>query len=265
MRLAMRDEARFSARHFRRVLREEQEGLHGSQPLLVFDNHDKVRSIDRFGDGAHDEAIARVVAAILYTARGTALTYYGAEIGMRTTPPTRVEDVKDPIGITGWPKEKGRDGERTPMQWTAGAQAGFSSSTRPWLPVPAGHDRINVERELADPGSLLRWTMTLTALRHSEPSLSGPGAMQFVDADDPDVLAFVRSAPAGGTGDGLAQGRVFVAMNLSASPRAFEAAMPALRAPGPVRVLAATHPALGSLDTLRRITLPPFSVVIASF
>ena len=54
---------------------------------------------------------------LLRQPRSTALMYYGDEIGMKTTPPTRVEDVKDPIGKTGWPKEKGRDGERTPMQW----------------------------------------------------------------------------------------------------------------------------------------------------
>ena len=58
---------------------------------------------------------------VLLTTHATALMYYGEELGMPTTTPTRKEDVKDPIGITGWPKEKGRDGERTPMQWTAGS------------------------------------------------------------------------------------------------------------------------------------------------
>ena len=47
---------------------------------------------------------------------------------MKTTPPTRKEDVKDPVGLTGWPKEKGRDGERTPMQWTPGPNAGFDAA-----------------------------------------------------------------------------------------------------------------------------------------
>ncbi len=62
---------------------------------------------------------------MLFASRGAALFYYGDEIGMKTTPPTRKEDVKDPVGVTGWPKEKGRDGERTPMQWTPGPNAGF--------------------------------------------------------------------------------------------------------------------------------------------
>ena len=73
----------------------------------------------------HDLDIQRMLATILFASRDTSLFYYGDEIGMKTTPPTRKEDVKDPIGITGWPKEKGRDGERTPMQWTPGPNAGI--------------------------------------------------------------------------------------------------------------------------------------------
>jgi alpha-glucosidase len=59
--------------------------------------------------------IQRVILTILFASRGTALFYYGDEIAMKTTPPTRKEDAKYPVGLTGWPKEKGRDGERTPM------------------------------------------------------------------------------------------------------------------------------------------------------
>ena len=94
--------------------------------LLLFDNHDNPRLDMRYGDGVHDEDIQRVLATILFASRGAALFYYGDEIGMKTTPPKRKQDVKDPIGITGWPKEKGRDGERTPMQWDASAKAGFT-------------------------------------------------------------------------------------------------------------------------------------------
>ena len=57
------------------------------------------------------------MAVLELTTRGTPQMYYGEELGMRTTDPARIEDVHDPIGKLGWPKEKGRDGERTPMQW----------------------------------------------------------------------------------------------------------------------------------------------------
>ena len=118
------DHDKLDADRFRKRITEVETEINGSQPLLVFDNHDNVRSWDRYGDGQHDEKIAKILAALLLTSRSTALMYYGEELGMPTTTPTRREDVKDPIGITGWPKEKGRDGERTPMQWNAATPAG---------------------------------------------------------------------------------------------------------------------------------------------
>ena len=66
---------------------------------------------------------------------------------MVTTPPARIEDVKDPIGITGWPQEKGRDGERTPMQWDDSKNAGFSTADTTWLPVPSGYHTTSVKAE----------------------------------------------------------------------------------------------------------------------
>ncbi len=119
------DPGKLDAANFRKHIEEVETQVHGSQPLLVFDNHDNVRAIDRYGDGVHDDQINKLLATVLFTSRATALMYYGEEIGMPTTTPTRREDVKDPIGITGWPKEKGRDGERTPMQWDAGSPGRF--------------------------------------------------------------------------------------------------------------------------------------------
>ncbi len=102
----------------RQRIDDAEHNIDGNQPLFVFDNHDNVRSLNRYGDGTHDTDIARVVATILLISQSTALMYYGEELGMTTTVPTRIEDVKDPVGRTGWPKDKGRDSERTPMQWT---------------------------------------------------------------------------------------------------------------------------------------------------
>ena len=86
---------------FRQKILEAETGLNGNLPLLVFDNHDNPRMDVRYGDGVHDEDIQRVLSTILFTTRGAALMYYGDEIGMKTTPPTRKEDVKDPVGVTG--------------------------------------------------------------------------------------------------------------------------------------------------------------------
>ena len=200
-----------ATRHdFRQHIEEVETQIHGSQPLIVFDNHDNVRAIDRYGDGVHDDQINKLLATMLFTTRATALMYYGEEIGMHTTTPTRREDVRDPIGITGWPKEKGRDGERTPMQWTPGPQAGFSTNPHTWLPIPPNYKTINVAVESKDPNSQLNWFKQLIALRRDVPALHS-GNMTMLDTTNPDVLSYVRSA-----GSGPA---VVVAMNFTAEPK----------------------------------------------
>ncbi len=182
---------------FRRRMVEADTELAGGQPLFVFDNHDNVRSIDRYGDGVHDTAIARIVAALLLTQRAAVLLYQGEEIGQRTATPQRVQDVRDPIGISGWPREKGRDGERTPMQWdTSNAQAGFSSNPHTWLPVPASYRTVNVATELAEPGSLLNWHRRLIALRRSNAALRD-GRLVMLDPENPRVLSYARVAADG--------------------------------------------------------------------
>ena len=90
--------------------------------VYVLSNHDIVASYDRYGDGKHNDEIAKLMAGLYLTLRGTPIMYYGEEIGMKNNDPKRKEDVKDPIGARGWPKEKGRDGERTPMQWDTAAE-----------------------------------------------------------------------------------------------------------------------------------------------
>ena len=241
----------YTAAHFRQYLDEVQTQVHGSQPLIVFDNHDNTRSIDRFSDGEHAVPIAKTVAAILLTSRATAMTYYGAPIGMKTSTPTRREDVKDPIGITGWPKEKGRDGERTPMQWTPGPQAGFSTNPHTWLPVADDYKTVNVQTESADPNSLLRWYEKLIALRRSNVALRD-GSMTMINKDDNNVLSYVRTA--GTTA-------VAVAINLTAQPQTvtLDASTAGVKGSG-VRTLATTDASLASAASLKSMTLPPFAV-----
>src|SRR6202050_2037816 len=139
-------------------------------PVFVISNHDIVRSYNRYGDGKNNDAIAKLMGVFYLTLRGTPIMYYGEEIGMENNDPTRKEDVKDPIGRVGWPQEKGRDGERTPMQWDDSPNAGFSQTT-PWLPVPASYKTHNVASELQDPNSILQFYRHLLALRHQEHAL----------------------------------------------------------------------------------------------
>ncbi len=159
-------------------------------PTFVISNHDIVRSYDRYGDAVHDDQIAKLMAGLYLTLRGTPIIYYGEEIGMKTTPPTRKEDVKDPIGRRGWPKEKGRDGERTPMQWDESTNAGFSKA-KPWLPVPPTYKTHNVADESKDPNSVLSFYRSVLKLRHTNQALLD-GDYVPLNEDDQKVLSYLR-------------------------------------------------------------------------
>lgn len=180
---------------FRKYINEAETQLHGSQPLFVFNNHDNPRSIDRYGDGVHDEQIAKLLATILFTTRATSLMYEGEEIGMVTSTPTRLQDVKDPIGITGWPKEKGRDGERTPMQWDDSANAGFTTANAiPWLPIPPNFKERNIKVELLDPNLMLNWYKQLIELRRTNSAIRD-GENVMLNPSDSNVLSWLRIVP----------------------------------------------------------------------
>ena len=177
-------------------------------PTFVISNHDIVRSYDRYGDGKHNDQIAKLMAALYLTLRGTPIMYYGEEIGMKTTPPTRQEDVKDPIGRTGWPKEKGRDGERTPMQWNSSENAGFTKGT-PWLPVPPTYKTHNVADESKNSDSVLEFYKKVLKLRHTNQALL-EGSYKAINEDDANILSYSRT---------YKDQTVVVVLNMSDSPQ----------------------------------------------
>jgi alpha-glucosidase len=162
----------------------------GHWPVYVITNHDIVRSYTRYADGAHNDDIAKMMAGLYLTLRGTVVIYYGEEIGMENNDPRNKTEVQDPIGKLGWPLEKGRDGERTPMQWNDTANAGFSK-VKPWLPVPPSYKTHNVASEQKDSNSILSFYRQLLALRHTEPALLD-GNYIPLNKNDPNVLAYLR-------------------------------------------------------------------------
>ena len=162
----------------------------GNWPVYVITNHDIVRSYTRYADGAHNDDIAKMMAALYLTLRGTAIMYYGEEIGMENNDPKSKDEVQDPIGKLGWPLEKGRDGERTPMQWDDSKNAGFSKA-KPWLPVPPSSKTHNVASEMKDTNSVLSFYRELLTMRHKEPALL-EGDYLVLNENDPNVLAYVR-------------------------------------------------------------------------
>jgi alpha-glucosidase len=248
---------KLDANVFRQRLSAAYTQLHGSQPLLVFDNHDNVRSWDRYGDGVHNVQIAKIIATLLLTSKATALLYQGQEIGLSTATPTHKEDVKDPIGITGWPKEKGRDGERTPMQWdVSNRQAGFSDNPKTWLPVQDNYLTVNVQSALAAPDSLLNWYRQLIAIRRTIPALHGGGVV-MLDQHNPDVLSYAR-IDAGGKA-------VVVTLNMSATEQlvSLDLERGAIQG-GRIRTLMASPSTMSTVQTSENIPLAPFAAWVGA-
>jgi alpha-glucosidase len=239
---------KLSAPEFRRQIADAERT--GEWPVYLFSNHDLPRQWDRYGDGRHNEQIAKLLAALYLTLRGTPILYYGEEIGMQTTDPQRVEDVKDPFGRRFWPENKGRDGERTPMQWNGGANAGFSKA-KPWLPVPPSYRQRNVAREEKDPQSILNFYRRVLRLRKNNPALA-EGDYVALTEQDPNVLAYLRTY----------RGRkVLVALNMSAKPQVARIDLHARGLGDHARTLLASGPQPATVN-LREVSLAPFSVFI---
>ena len=234
--------------------RKQIEGVNssGGWPVYVLGNHDNVRSYVRYGDGQHDDAIAKLLAGLYLTLRGTPIMYYGEEIGMTNNDPKRKEEVKDPIGITGWPEEKGRDGERTPMQWNESLNAGFTTA-KPWLPVPDSYKTHNVATELQEPDSVLQFYKHLLALRHQNQALLD-GEYIALNNDDPNVLSYLRKYK------GQA---VLVVLNMSGQAQKASFDLGAQGFPAASAKTLLTTASSEAPTDLSQLSLEPFGVYIA--
>ena len=236
---------------FRAKINDVETQIGSNTPLLVFDNHDNPRLDARYGDGVHDTDIQRVITTMLFASRGTALFYYGDEIGMKTTPPTRKEDVKDPVGLTGWPKDKGRDGERTPMQWSDAPNAGFAKAgVTPWLPVPPTYTTVNVQAEEGKPDSLFTWYQSLIHLKKTNPAFAH-GDNVMLDTENTKVLSWLRQTSGAPT--------VVVSVNFTAEQQSVSLTVP--KATGTLKTLLKT-PGAAEPASLSQIQLGPFGVYI---
>ncbi len=224
----------------------------GGWPTYVITNHDIKRSYSRYGDGVHNDDVAKMMAGFYLTLRGTAIMYYGEELGMENTDPTLKEDVKDPIGVLGWPLEKGRDGERTPMQWTSGPNAGFTTG-KPWLPVPPSAKTHNVETESKEPDSVLSFYKRVLKLRHDEAAFRD-GKYFALNEADPNVLSYLRQS-----GDDT----ILVVLNMSATRQQanFDLSKQGLAAAK--SKMLAQNGATAPDGELKTIALEPYGVYIA--
>jgi len=189
----------------RRVVDELEAALpEGAWPNYVLGNHDEPRIAGRIGLRQ-----ARVAAMLLLTLRGTPTLYYGEEIGMTDVPIPRHE-MKDPAGLR--QEGQGRDPCRTPMQWSAAANAGFSppETQRTWLPLAEDFRQVNVEAQLDQPTSLLNLYRRLLFLRRETLALQ-VGAYRPVEAAPDSCYVYLRSLE-GGPG-------CLIALNFSSAPQ----------------------------------------------
>ena len=160
----------------------------GSWPTYVLNNHDVVRAGTRYVRGT-DDSILKTAAVLLLSMRGTPFLYYGEEIGMRDIPVKRSE-IQDPIGRKYWPFHKGRDGCRSPMQWDASQNAGFSAA-KPWIAVHENAGYRNVKAQMADSDSLWHIYHQMLQLRKAYPVLRY-GMFLPVTFDQKTLLAYLR-------------------------------------------------------------------------
>ncbi|WP_245968260.1 alpha-glucosidase [Hephaestia caeni] len=161
-------------------------------PSWAFENHDAPRAISRWAAPEQRGAFGRMKMLLLGALRGNIILYYGEELGL-TQVDIPFEHLRDPEAIDNWPLTLSRDGARTPMPWRADApRLGFSDGA-PWLPLGGDHDMLAVDRQDADPGSMLGWTRQVLTLRKAHAALRH-GAMRIDEAGDA-LLVFERTAP----------------------------------------------------------------------
>ncbi len=243
----------------------------GGWPCNTLGNHDSPRVWSHFGDGKHDAALARLSAALVLTLPGAPFLYNGEEIGMTDLLLTDIAQFRDLLGIQLFrlaheefklpaafalqhAARHGRDKCRTPMQWSATAQAGFCSpDVQPWLPVnPNAAHGCDVASQDADPASLLNFYRRLLRVRQQTPALLSGGYLPL-DANGADCLVFVRwldDPPAG----------CLTALNMSGQTQHLNLDLQV----GQANVLFSSHERPSLVASLPELTLSPFEVFIGS-
>ncbi|MCF6735765.1 alpha-glucosidase [Blastococcus sp. KM273129] len=192
---------------------------------LYWDNHDQPRAVSRFGDDSprYRRDSATCLATLLHLHRGTPYVYQGEEIGMANYPFTSLEEFADveslnhhvhavsaghdPAEVLAALRYMSRDNARTPVQWDASANAGFTTGT-PWLAVNPDHVEWNAAAQRDDEHSVLAHYRRLIALRHTD-DVVALGDFTMLLPDHEEVYAFTRS---------LAGRELLVVCNVSRTP-----------------------------------------------
>ena len=156
-----------AADEIRGVIEDAEANLGAGWACWAFSNHDVYRSATRFGGSTPDSRLLAMIPQLLTSLRGSICLYQGEELGLGETELT-FEQIKDPVGKTFWPENKGRDGCRTPMPWQAQSEQGGFSDGIPWLPLGSANLTKAVDRQELDEHSPLNITRQFFAWRRSQ-------------------------------------------------------------------------------------------------
>ncbi|MBI5973460.1 alpha,alpha-phosphotrehalase [Staphylococcus caledonicus] len=193
------------------ILMEWQVGISqgGGWNAIFWCNHDQPRVVSRFGDDSTEEnrqASAKMLAIALHMLQGTPYIYQGEEIGMTDPHFNTIQQYRDIESLNAYTNlkhkglaedeiltilgQKSRDNSRTPIQWTAGHQAGFTTGT-PWIDIPNNYKNVNVEAAIEDNHSILQTYRQLIALRH-EHDIITYGEIEPLYMEHPQLFIYRR-------------------------------------------------------------------------
>ena len=220
--------APYKLTELKRILNEWQTTLEGNAwGSLYWNNHDQPRVVSRFGNDSDEfrTLSAKQLATTLHFMQGTPYIYQGEELGMTNVKFDSIEDYRDGDSIRFYEDMhvdhkrlsheeamqaiyiKGRDNARTPVQWDASANAGFSpEGVTPWIAVNPNYPAINAEAVLADEDSIFYHYQQLVALRRGKlkdlmvyASFAPVDSVQVPHNEDEAVYAYTRTCGADGS------------------------------------------------------------------
>lgn len=195
----------------KKILMEWQLGLYegGGWNALFWCNHDQPRITSRFGDDSSEEMrqqSSKMLATVLHMLQGTPYIYQGEEIGMIDPHFKHINQYRDIESINAYNnmkeegyeeqeilailEQKSRDNSRTPVQWTSGKNAGFTSGI-PWIDIPNNFNKINVEAAVEDGQSILQTYRKLIKLRH-EHDIITYGSIEPMFMEDDNLFVYKR-------------------------------------------------------------------------
>ncbi len=237
-------------------------------PCNTLGNHDAPRVKSRYGDGQHDDELARLHLALMLTLRGTPFLYNGEEIGMTDFMLDDVAQFKDLLGVWMYhamieemgqspaealehAAELTRDKCRTPTQWANAPNGGFSpAGVATWLPVNPNYAHgVNVAEQQDDPDSMLNFYRRMLRLRKQTPALVAGDYTSLYDGQD--YLAFLRHSPAD-------KQTCLVVLNLSERAHTLSLGLAASQA----RPLFSSHRRDGAADDLSHLAIQPFEIYV---